>query len=151
MTRIRISRRLVLVLILLAIATPIVYYLASPLVLSRQVSEAAPTAVGGTLAVGTFAGADGFHHVMGTVKVVRLSDGSRLLRLEGFRATNGPDLYVYLSQDKQAGNFVNLGGLKGNVGDQNYDIPSNVDLALDRYVLIYCRAFSFLFGSAELS
>jgi len=65
-------------------------------------------------------------------------------------STNGPDLYVYLSTDKAASDFVNLGRLKGNMGNQNYEIPQGTDL--DKYdtVLIWCKAFSVLFGSAEL-
>jgi hypothetical protein len=73
------------------------------------------------------------------------------LRLEDFKSTNGPDLYVYLSTDKGAAtDFVNLGRLKGNIGNQNYDIPKRTDLSKYDTVLIWCRAFSVLFGSAEL-
>ena len=73
-----------------------------------------------------------------------------MLRLEGFTATNGPDLFVYLSTDRTAADFVNLGELKGNLGGQNYNIPVGTNLARHRFVLIWCRAFSVLFGSAQL-
>ncbi len=100
---------------------------------------------------GTFVGVnDGIHNSEGQVKVIKLSDGSNFLRLEDFRSTNGPDLYVYLSADKSNSDFVNLGRLKGNVGDQNYKIPEGTDLSKYDTVLIWCQAFSVLFGSAEL-
>lgn len=101
---------------------------------------------------GTFMGiGDGFHKVEGVAKVIRLGNGAEILRIENLKATNGPDLYVYLSKDKSASDFVNLGRLKGNVGNQNYEIPTGTDLSKYDTVLIWCRAFSFLFGSAQLS
>jgi hypothetical protein len=70
--------------------------------------------------------------------------------LENFKATNGPDLYVYLSTDKSDDNIVNLGRLKGNIGNQNYPIPAGTDLTKYKNALVWCRAFSVLFGSAQL-
>jgi hypothetical protein len=104
-----------------------------------------------TLYVGEFVGVnDGIHNAEGQVKALRLNDSTNFLRLEDFKATNGPDLYVYLSTDKSAFDFVNLGRLKGNIGDQNYEIPEGTDLSKYTTVLIWCQAFSVLFGSAEL-
>jgi Electron transfer DM13 len=102
--------------------------------------------------VGEFVGVnDGIHNAEGQVKVLKLNDSAtNFLRLEDFQATNGPDLYVYLSTDKSASEFVNLGRLKGNVGNQNYEIPEGTDLSKFTTVLIWCQAFSVLFGSAEL-
>jgi Electron transfer DM13 len=100
---------------------------------------------------GTFIGiGDGFHKVDGVAKVIPV-DSAQILRLENFKATNGPDLYVYLSKDKSASDFINVGRLKGNVGNQNYEIPAGTDLSKYNTVLIWCRAFSFLFGSAQMS
>jgi hypothetical protein len=104
-----------------------------------------------TVYAGTFVGVnDGIHNAEGQAKVIKLSDGSNFLRLEDFRSTNGPDLYVYLSTDKSNSDFVNLGKLKGNVGNQNYEIQQGIDLSKYDTVLIWCQAFSVLFGSAEL-
>ena len=104
-----------------------------------------------TVYTGEFVGVnDGIHNAEGQVKVLTLNDGTNFLRLEDFRATNGPDLYVYLSTDKGASDFVNLGRLKGNVGNQNYEIPEGTDLSKYDTALIWCQAFSVLFGSAEL-
>jgi hypothetical protein len=118
------------------------------------VNEEMTTTAGGevsTAYAGTFVGVnDGIHNAEGQAKVIQLSDGSNFLRLEDFRSTNGPDLYVYLSTDKSASDFVNLGRLKGNVGDQNYEIPDETDLSKYKTALIWCQAFSVRFGSAEL-
>jgi hypothetical protein len=94
---------------------------------------------------------DGFHKVEGVAKVIDLADGRTFLRLENLKATNGPDLYVYLSADKDVSDIVNLGRLKGNIGNQNYEIPTGTDLSKYNTVLIWCKAFSTLFGSAKLS
>lgn len=101
--------------------------------------------------MGNFVGAgDGFHNVEGIAKVITLSDGKTFLRLENLKATNGPDLYVYLSTGKDSSDIVNLGRLKGNIGNQNYEIPTGTDLSKYSTVLIWCKAFSTLFGSAKL-
>jgi hypothetical protein len=94
---------------------------------------------------------DGFHKAEGIAKVINLVDGRTFLRLENLKTTNGPDLYVYLSVGKDASDIVNLGRLKGNIGNQNYEIPAGTDLSKYNTVLIWCKAFSTLFGSAKLS
>jgi len=94
---------------------------------------------------------DGFHMVAGVAKVINLEDGRTFLRLESLKATNGPDLYVYLATAADTSDIVNLGRLKGNIGNQNYEIPTGTDLAKYNTVLIWCKAFSTLFGSAKLS
>ena len=102
--------------------------------------------------VGTFRGVgDGVHDAQGDTFTIPLKDGNDVLRLENFKATNGPDLYVYLSTDKGASDYIDLGKLKASNGNQNYDIPNDVDLDKYNKVLIWCKAFGVLFGSAELS
>jgi Electron transfer DM13 len=103
---------------------------------------------------GSFVGAGhGFHNAEGIAKVIPLGDGSTtILRLENFKSTNGPDVHVYLSTNKKtASDFVNLGRLKANNGNQNYNIPTGTDLAKYKAVLIWCQPFSVLFGSAEFT
>ncbi|MHA7647997.1 DM13 domain-containing protein [Nitrosopumilus sp. S4] len=101
---------------------------------------------------GTFVGVgDGIHDAQGNTYTIPLEDGSTVLRLENFESTNGPDLYVYLSTDENASEFVNLGELKANRGSQNYNIPDGTDLSKYSNVLIWCKTFGVLFGSAELS
>jgi Electron transfer DM13 len=94
---------------------------------------------------------DGFHMASGQVKVLQIPDGTQILRFENLDVTNGPDLYVYLATDTTAKDFVSLGRLKGNMGNQNYPIPENMDFEKYNKVLIWCQAFSTLFGSSKLS
>ena len=119
---------------------------------NENMTEAAATTLGQTsLFLGEFVGVnDGIHDAEGMAKVIQLGDASMILRLENFKATNGPDLYVYLATDNSASDFVNLGKLKGNIGNQNYGIPEGTDFSKYHAVLIWCQAFSVLFGSAEL-
>ena len=104
------------------------------------------------LLIGDFMGInDGIHNAEGKAKILTSSDRSQILRLEDFRSTNGPDVHLYLSTDKQASDFIDLGRLKANNGNQNYQIPINTDFNKYKYVLIWCQPFSVLFGSAQLS
>jgi len=167
-------KKVYLIVIALVLLAPIVWYLASPLFIDKTVNEEFP--IEGTLEEnlevnlsseervnvetkqdtsdmishsGDFMDADSFHKVSGKAKII--SDGvESYLRLEDFQATNGPDLYVYLSTDTGASDFVSLGRLKGNVGNQNYELSEDVDLEKYDNVLIWCKRFSTLFGSADL-
>ena len=69
------------------------------------------------------------HNAEGIAKVIPLQDGSSILRLENLHVTNGPDLYVYLSPDTSDEDFVNIGTLKVNNGNQNYEIHPGTDLS----------------------
>lgn len=103
-----------------------------------------------SLKTATFVGVnDGIHNAEGLAKIIPISNNDSILRLENLKVTNGPDLYVYLSTEKGASDFVNLGKLKANNGNQNYPIPSGTDLSKYNTALIWCKAFSVLFGSAE--
>jgi hypothetical protein len=118
---------------------------------NQNMTDAASTLAYTPLLIGNFIGVnDGIHNAEGLAKVIQLDDASMVLRLENFRATNGPDLYVYLATDNSASDFVDLGRLKGNIGNQNYDIPEGTDFSRYDTVLIWCKAFSVLFGSAKL-
>jgi len=116
------------------------------------VADSTPTTEAPTgpvaLASGSFEGFDAVHQGSGSATFYDV-DGSRVLRFEDFDVTNGPDLRVNLVLTD--GSHVDLGALKGNVGNQNYDIPADVDLDLVESVLIYCRAFSVEFAQAVLS
>ena len=138
----------------IAVAAAAAYAL-SPYFTESEVNEAAPQmagdAVPATMLSGTFVGVgDGIHDAEGTASVLE-ADGSRVLRLEDFRSTNGPDLYVYLATDSSASDYVSLGTLKGNSGNQNYPIPEGTDLQKYDEVLIWCKAFGVLFGSAQIA
>lgn len=107
------------------------------------------------LAEGTFTSL-GRYTTTGQLRVVELADGRRVVRLEDFATDNGPDLLVYLSTAPADGSgdfaaeFVDLGELRGNIGDQNYALPPDVDLDGWRSVVIWCRRFSTAFGAANL-
>ena len=94
---------------------------------------------------------DGFHNTEGAAKVIPLQDRGSILRLENFRSTNGPNVHVYMSTNKDATDFVDLGRLKANIGNQNYNIPIGINVSKYKYVLIWCKDFSVLFGSAQLT
>ncbi|MFI8204972.1 DM13 domain-containing protein [Streptomyces sp. NPDC085937] len=102
------------------------------------------------------------HATTGTVSLVRLADGSRVVRLEGLDTSNGPDLRVWLTdapvKEGRAGwhvfddgRHVDLGALKGNKGSQNYALPEDVDLSAWTSVSIWCDRFDVSFGAAELA
>ena len=108
---------------------------------------AAPGAGAQLVASGAFASLS--HPGDGTAEVVR--EGDKLtLQLRDFKTDAGPDLKVYLSTDTDASDFVDLGGLKGNSGNQSYDIPPGTDTSKFKQALIWCRAFSVSFTAAEL-
>src|SRR5919205_1525737 len=110
-------------------------------------TNAASTAI----KTGSFIGAgDGFHNAEGLAKVIQLEGGRIILRLENFKSTNGPNVHLYLAADKAASNFIDLGRLKANNGNQNYNIPAGTDLNKYNLALIWCKDFSVLFGSAQL-
>ena len=118
----------------------------------RTLNTTTITTTPNVLRTGSFIGVgDGIHNAEGIARIISLQDGTNILRLENLRVTNGPDLYVYLSPDKSISNFVNVGKLKANNGNQNYDIPAATDLSKYDTILIWCRPFSLLFGSAELN
>ena len=98
--------------------------------------------------VGTFV--DGAHPTSGRVTVLGDGTGQRFLRFEDFETDNGPDLNVYLVSS-ETGDIVDLGDLNGNIGDQNYEIPVDVDLDVYDQVSIWCVRFGVGFGSADLT
>ncbi|MEU5829815.1 DM13 domain-containing protein [Micromonospora tulbaghiae] len=102
------------------------------------------------------------HDTSGRAQLVRLADGRRQLLLRGLDTSDGPDLRVWLTDRKvlpgragwqvfDDGRWVELGRLKGNVGDQAYDIPATVDLDGLRSVSIWCKRFAVSFGAAPLA
>ncbi|HKR72791.1 MAG TPA: DM13 domain-containing protein, partial [Candidatus Nitrosocosmicus sp.] len=124
-------------------------YTVSP---SSSITTTSAAGLNNSIISGSFIGVnDGIHNAEGIAKVIPLQrDDINILRLENLKVTNGPDLYVYLSTDKSAYDFINLGKLKANNGNQNYNIPTGTDLEKYDNALIWCKAFSVLFGSVDL-
>jgi hypothetical protein len=102
---------------------------------------------------GSFAGADDFHFGRGTARLLETAPGVFVVRLEDFEVRNGPDLYVYLSPDGSgyAETALELGRLKADRGNQNYDVPPGLDPATAASVVIWCKQFSVLFAVAPLA
>lgn len=114
-------------------------------------TETTPSSIPPISYAGVFVGVgDGIHDAGGHTYTIPLEDGSSVLRLEDFYSTNGPGLRVYLATDTKATDYVSLGDLKANRGNQNYEIPHDTNLEKYNHVLIWCEPFSVLFGSAEL-
>ena len=94
----------------------------------------------------------------GTVTLYQLADGKRVLRLTDFSVDNGPDLHVRLIAADDArdtasvakADFVEVAKLRGNKGNQNYDVPADVDLSKYKVVSIWCNRFSVNFAAAPL-
>ncbi|WP_278314703.1 DM13 domain-containing protein [Lolliginicoccus levis] len=101
------------------------------------------------------------HATSGSVVVYESADGSRVLRIEDLRTSNGPDLKVWLTDAPviegfdgwgvfDDGQYIDLGALKGNIGSQNYEIPPAADLAELTSISVWCARFRVSFGAAEL-
>ena len=130
------------------------------LVVNRTVDEPMPTAQGAataqTLETGQFYSI--LHPTEGVATIYRLADGNRVLRLTRFSTSNGPDVHVYMVAADDAkdaptvekAGFIDLGVIKGNIGDQNYTLAGDLDLAKYRAVSIWCKRFSVNFGAAAL-
>jgi len=155
-------------------AVVLVWFQPQKLLIDDREDEALPTASGTTeqrdagrsvttapapdvrdIATGSFISRD--HTTTGSVRVIKLADGQRFVRLEGLSTDNGPDLYVYLSTTAADGDqgsfddeFVSLGRLKGNLGNQNYNLPDDVVLDDWATVVIWCDRFNSAFGAADL-
>jgi hypothetical protein len=92
---------------------------------------------------------------MGVATAIDLARGGRVLTLTGFEVDNGPDLRLYLVAgdargEQEVRDFVDLGELKGNRGDQQYRLPAGIDLSRYSTAVVWCRAFSVLFARAPL-
>ena len=130
------------------------------LVVNRQVEEAMPSGQSAspatTLESGQFYSI--LHPTEGNATIYQMGDGTRVLRFTNFSTSNGPDVHVYMVAADDAkdaatvekAGFVDLGVIKGNIGDQNYTLASDLDLAKYRAVSIWCKRFSVNFGAAAL-
>jgi Electron transfer DM13 len=151
------------------VAFVLLYFEPQKLVIDDEVHEALPVAVPAVdapavpaakpsirvLSTGRFRSYE--HATSGRARLLQLPDGRRYVRFDRFHTSNGPVLKVYLSAASATGpgdalddRYVNLGDLKGNIGEQNYAIPRDVDLARYRSVVVWCKRFSVPFGAAAL-
>ena len=142
------------------VAEPMIEMTATPAAPAPATATPAAAAVEPVaLLAGGFVDGDSFHRGDGTATVYDLGDGSRVLRFEEFEVTNGPDLRVLVTPDPNpldhdalvAAGYTELGRLKGNIGNQNYDIPAALDTGSIGSVIIYCKPFAVIFAVASLS
>lgn len=153
-----------IILPVVAIVLLLAWYAFRPerLFVNQRVHEELPTAQAANsqakpLASGKFH--SGAHPTSGTATVYQLTDGTRVLRFTDFKTSNGPDVHVYLvaaddatdNESVTKAGFIDLGSIKGNIGDQNYTLGSDADLSKYRAVSVWCKRFSVNFGAAALS
>lgn len=152
------------VLVLIGVPALVVVWWAfrpEKLLINEKVSEAAPAALSSgpePLYTGKLEGK--IHQTSGRATIYKSKDGKEYLRFSDFTTSNGPDVHVVLvrAEDKALEQeivqgdleHVELGSLKGNQGDQNYDLPASVDLNQYQAVAIYCERFHAIFGVARL-
>jgi hypothetical protein len=137
-----------------------------PTVAADRGSTPEPASPGGTatpsepqiVALGQGEFEDAEHDTSGQALVLQLVDGSRFLRLEDLASSDGPDLHVWLTDQPSGGDWrsyddgdhLRLGELKATHGNQNYEIPDDVDLAGFTSVVIWCDRFNVAFGTAPV-
>ncbi len=160
------KRRSILIICLLVVATglELFYFKFHTFFMRTEVQDAlptpqgsvigAPTATPRTVAQGTFGEINAFHKGSGTARIIETA-GKRYLRLENFEVTNGPDLYLYLAESttpgaslESLGRYVSLGPLKGNAGNQTYELSAS-SLGYNTAV-IWCQQFGVLFSYAVM-
>jgi Electron transfer DM13 len=131
------------------------------LFVNQKVNEASPFAESGDAHPEFTGRLEGkLHSTSGRATIYRTGDGKEFLRLTDFATSNGPDVHVLLAQGndpalgqevvKEEHDWVELGALKGNQGDQNYDLPAAADVQKYQAVVIYCERFHAVFGVAQL-
>ncbi len=130
------------------------------LFINKTVNESLPGSNGANdqeiLASGTFYGIA--HDTKGLAAIYQFPNGKRILRFTDFETSNGPDLRVFLAVAADANDnetvkagYFSLGRIKGNKGDQNYELPDDLDLSKYHSVVIWCDRFSVNFGTAPLA
>jgi len=153
-----------IIILVLAVAAVIGYWLVSPLFIDKEVREnikdimpvsATPpdleeATAPNILKSGSFVGADNFHKAEGTAKLLKAGNKYYIRFEDDFKVTNGPDLFVYFGNNGKYAAETKIGRLKGNIGSQNYEVPENINPLDYNEVWVWCRAFSVAFGHAPL-
>ena len=153
------TSKVVILIIIIALVAGWYWFRPERLFTNRRVEEPFPAindSATQILESGTFH--SGTHPTEGTATIYRIENGSPVLRFTNFKTSNGPDVHVYMvaaedardSASVQNAAFVDLGLIKGNIGDQNYTLASDLDLAKYRTVSVWCKRFSKNFGAAPL-
>lgn len=138
------KKKTISVILIAIILIILVYYLESPLFISKEKNEEIPL---GTIISKSTLLPDA-HEVAGKVVIIE-ERGNKILRFEDFETTSGPNLHIYLATDRSASDYIDLGKIKATKGNVNYGIPSDVDLEKYDTVLVWCVPFEVLFSYAE--
>ncbi|MCY3799450.1 MAG: DM13 domain-containing protein [Chloroflexi bacterium] len=126
---------------------------------AAPLDESAGDALQGARALmsGDFQELDALHWGAGKATIYELTDSTRILRFEDFSSARGGDVRVYLARDPQplsalqlGDDFLDLGRLKGNVGDQSYFLPTDHDLSAYKSAVVFCRQFNMSITVATL-
>ncbi|MCF8716094.1 DM13 domain-containing protein [Joostella atrarenae] len=125
-----------------------------PVISSQEITENNNITI---IASGEFKDADERHKGSGIAEIIKREDGF-YLQLKDFNATNGPNLKLWLSTYKEPTNknatdensYLDLGNLKGNVGNQSYKLPDDFQINDYHSVTVYCKLFRVLFTTATL-
>jgi hypothetical protein len=111
------------------------------------------------VASGEFTHLDAIRWAQGNVTVYQQADNSKIIRFENFNMVNGPELRVILSTSRDANvsettptqNLdVDLGALQGPFGNQNYEIPAELDLSRYNSIVIFSRSLNLIYSIAPL-
>ena len=128
----------------------------TPAATETATPTAAPTqaATGELISMGELMGSDSFHTASGQVLLVRGPEGELILRFQDFEVRNGPDLFIYLTPDPDGDvhvdGAINLSEIRATSGSVNYEVPDDVDPGSFQSAVVYCRAFSVIFATAQL-
>jgi hypothetical protein len=128
------------------------------LFVNKTVNEKLPATSSETtkiLASGMFASQA--HETKGTAQLLSVG-GKTFVQLKDFHTSNGPDVHIYLVKGTQGSpdevnknGFIDLGTIKGNIGDQNYEVPAGTNLDEYKSVSVWCKRFFVGFGGAPLT
>lgn len=136
--------------IIIVLGLGFAYYAISPFFRNVKLDEKISEQIASEVKEGTKAqpvtGTPG-HPASGTVRIVSI-EGKKHIRYENYKTINGPDIYVYLSKDKEAKEYIEIAKVKATEGNINYEIPEGINVEEYPYVLTWCKAFGVLFNYA---
>lgn len=148
--------RTIVITVLVVIVAPVAYWLISPLFIDVRVEERLEDIMKPQEAIsftqekaGTFSGLLG-HNAEGSAKLLKIGEKYYVRFEDDFKMTNGPDLFVHLGKDGEYAAEARLAPLKGNMGGQNYEVPTGINPSDYNEVWIWCRSFAVPFGKAVL-
>jgi hypothetical protein len=123
----------------------------APSVAAGAAAAQAPASTTTTLSRAGLTGIE--HRASGDAVLIRLADGSQVIRLEHLDVEPGPDYFVFVvpgAEHRAPDGGTRLNHLRGNRGNQNYPVPAGLAVTRPATVLIWCRAFAVPIAAATL-